>query len=85
MAGIALESGASETGGGVVNKRNFVVEYKYKIRYAPTTGTTLAIVEAETAQEAMELVLENSHVETAIRAWLLGQLCRTFELQAKHE
>ena len=51
----------------------YIIEYKYKLKYAPTTGTTLARVEAKDVEEAILYFIKNPKVEIVLAAWICGE------------
>lgn len=53
--------------------KQFLVEFRYKLKVAPTTGTTLTIVLAADTIEAMLVVLANPNVKKVEHVWVLGK------------
>jgi len=53
----------------------YIVEFKYFIRYAPSTGAELKFVYAKTPNEAIRLVADNHKVQHVLGIWLLGKKC----------
>jgi hypothetical protein len=52
----------------------YIVKFKYKLQYAPTTGPDYSEVDAESAAEAGSLVLQNPKVEKLLAIFIVDEI-----------